>query len=52
MVGYDGTIMKDPLEIVDIRMVRFGNKAIIEVLVKWTNSFLEIAFSKVLYDLQ
>lgn len=43
MVGIDGDLPKVTIKIVDHRMVKPGNHAVIEVLVEWANSFLEDA---------
>ncbi|GMJ07956.1 hypothetical protein HRI_004464800 [Hibiscus trionum] len=43
VLGPDGTIIKEPVKILDRRMVKRGNRAVTEVLVEWTNSFPEDA---------
>ncbi|GMI70186.1 hypothetical protein HRI_000687900 [Hibiscus trionum] len=43
VLGSDGTIIKEPVKILDRRMVKRGNRAVMEVLVEWTNSFSEDA---------
>lgn len=43
IVGMDGAMIKEPTCILDKRMVKRGNKAVIEVLAEWTNAFLDSA---------
>ncbi|KAL4353993.1 hypothetical protein GQ457_06G013140 [Hibiscus cannabinus] len=43
VLGPDVTITKEPGKILDRRMVKRGNRVVIEVLVEWTNSFPEDA---------
>lgn len=43
LVGTDGSLPKEPVKILECRMVRWGNHAEIEVLVEWANSFPEDA---------
>lgn len=38
-----GAIQKEPVRIVDRKIVKNGNQAITEVLVEWIDSFLEDA---------
>ncbi|GMI68447.1 hypothetical protein HRI_000514000 [Hibiscus trionum] len=52
VVGSNGTIVKEPLRILDRRMVKKGNRAVTEVLVEWTNSFPEDATWEVFHKLQ
>lgn len=41
--GSEGIIMKEPVAILDRKMVKRGNKAVTEVLIQWSNSFPEDA---------
>lgn len=41
LVGSDDELPKIPVRIVDRRMIKRGNQAIIEVLVEWANTFPE-----------
>ncbi|XP_039004684.1 uncharacterized protein LOC120131872 [Hibiscus syriacus] len=52
VIGSDGAISKEPLRILERRMVKRGNRAVTEMLVEWTNSFPEDATWEVLYQLQ
>ncbi|OMO69954.1 hypothetical protein CCACVL1_19186 [Corchorus capsularis] len=38
---YDGTLVKEPISIVDRRMIKRNNKVVTEVLVHWSYSFPE-----------
>ena len=51
MVGEDGTLAKEPVRIIERRMVNRGNKDVTEVLVQLTNSFPEDATWEVLFEL-
>ncbi|GMI64925.1 hypothetical protein HRI_000161800 [Hibiscus trionum] len=52
VIGVDGAIAKEPVKILERRMVKKGNRAVTEVLVEWTNSFPEDATWENLYKLQ
>ncbi|KAL4361032.1 hypothetical protein GQ457_04G005470 [Hibiscus cannabinus] len=43
VVDADGSISKEPMRILDRRMVKMGNMVVTEVLVEWSNSFPEDA---------
>ncbi|CAL5346186.1 unnamed protein product [Camellia sinensis] len=42
-VGLEGTLQLEPMAVLDRRMVKRGNKAVVQWLVQWTNSFPEDA---------
>ncbi|KAL4363790.1 hypothetical protein GQ457_04G028520 [Hibiscus cannabinus] len=52
VIGPDGGISKEPWRVIDRRIERRGQRAVIEVLVKWTNSFPEDATWEVLNQLK
>ncbi|GMI89777.1 hypothetical protein HRI_002647000 [Hibiscus trionum] len=52
VINPDGEISKEPLRIVDMRIGKRGGRAIIEVLVEWTNAFPEDATWESLHQLQ
>lgn len=52
VVGSDGTIVKEPVRILERCMTKRGNRAVTEVLVQWSNAFPEDATWELLYDLQ
>lgn len=47
-----GMIAKEPLAVLDRRMVKRRGQACTEVLVQWTNTFPEDATWELWYDLQ
>ena len=48
----DVTIVKEPVMVLDRRIVKKANRAVIEVLIQWTNSFPKDASWEVLHNLQ
>ncbi|CAL5333729.1 unnamed protein product [Camellia sinensis] len=42
-VGLEGTLQLEPMAVLDRRMVKRGNKAVVQWLVQWANSFPEDA---------
>lgn len=52
LVDVHGVLPKEPVKIIDRRMVRRGNQAITEVLVEWIDSFSEDATWESLSELQ
>ncbi|KAA3481085.1 reverse transcriptase [Gossypium australe] len=39
LVGFDGALSREPIRVIDRRMVKKGNSAAMEVLVEWENTF-------------
>lgn len=50
--GHDGMIPKEPIRILNCRMVKRDNQVVTEVLVEWVNTFPKDATWEVLHELQ
>ena len=52
LLDVDGVLSKEPIAILDRRINKRKGRAITEVLVQWSNCFLEDATWECFYDLQ
>lgn len=52
LMDVDGTIMKEPIAILDRRMTKKKGRVIMEVMIQWRNSFPEDAMWETFQDIQ